>query len=172
MADFSKTPAGAAAGGSAQGEWNTNKAMLGMAMRFKVEVGGLDLGHWSSCRGLNVSFEHDEVECGGNYEYNVLLPKRLKYGAVTLVRAIKADDTKKVEDWLRKVTKEWYAYELGGPEYPGTGMKITLMDAHNNPVYHWELRNVYPKNWKGPDLDSDANKVALETLELAHQGFL
>lgn len=158
-------------GGTAQGAWAVDRTQLGMAMRFEVTVDALSLGHWSSCRGLNVSFEHEEVECGGNYEYSVLLPKRLKYGAITLQRAVKQEDTAKVQTWLRQVTRDWYSY-VDGVEYPGTSAQIALKDASGNEVYRWELRNVFPKNWKGPDLDADTSKIALETLELAHQGFL
>ncbi|MFE9566807.1 phage tail protein [Streptomyces sp. NPDC006487] len=157
----------------AKGAWHVDKAVFGMAMRFKVTVDAFgDLGYWSSCRGLNVSFEHEEIECGGNYENVVLLPKRLKYGSITLQRAVQRDDSKKVETWLRQVTKDWYGYEFGEKEYQGTGMKVELMDAHNRLVYEWQLRSVFPKGWKGPDLDADTNKIALESLELAHQGFL
>jgi hypothetical protein len=31
---------------------------------------------------------------------------------------------------------------------------------------------VYPAKWTGPDLDGGSNKMALETLVLAHEGFL
>ncbi|MCY0931976.1 phage tail protein [Streptomyces sp. H27-H1] len=162
----------AAIGTAPSSKWSGD-SMLGMAMRFKVTVDDFgDLGYWSSCRGLNVTFDHEEIECGGNYEHTVLLPKRLKYGTVTLQRAVKADDTKALQAWLRRVTKDWYGYEIGGTEYNGTGAEISLMNAHNELVYSWQLRSVFPKNWKGPDLDADTNKVALESLELAHQGFL
>ncbi len=156
----------------AQGDWHVDKAMLGMAMRFRVVVDGVrDLGHWSSCRGLSVSFEHEEIECGGNYENVVILPKRMKYGTITLQRAVKSGDTQMLEGWLRQVRDDWYGYEFGQAEYSGATAEIILMDAHNNRVHSWSLRGVFPRNWKGPDLDADTNKVALETLELAHQGF-
>ncbi|MGP3690552.1 phage tail protein [Streptomyces sp. IBSNAI002] len=157
----------------AHGDWHVDKALFGMAMRFKVSVDAFgDLGYWSSCRGLNVTFDHEEIECGGNYEHSVLLPKRLKYGSITLQRAIKREDTARLQTWLRQVMRDWYSYEIGGTEYAGTGVKIELMDAHNQPVFDWQLRSVFPKSWKGPDLDADTSKVALETLELAHEGFL
>ena len=39
-------------------------------------------------------------------------------------------------------------------------------------VCHWSLVDVYPVKWTGPTLDAGGNQVAVETLELAHGGFL
>ncbi|MFJ3977814.1 phage tail protein [Streptomyces sp. NPDC090021] len=147
------------------------RAMLGLNARFSVSVDGIGLGNWSSCKGIGVQFEHEEVESGGNYEHVVLLPKRLKYGTVTLQRAMSLEDSAKVQAWLRQVTSCWYSSDTA-TGYEGSSAVIELRDAHGQRVASWTLRNVYPRNWKGPDLDADNTKVSLETLELAHQGFL
>ena len=36
----------------------------------------------------------------------------------------------------------------------------------------WSLRNVYPSKWTGPDLDAMTAGIAMEKLELVHEGFL
>ena len=41
-----------------------------------------------------------------------------------------------------------------------------------NVVANWMLRNVFPSKWSGPDLDATGNRVAVEQLELVHEGFL
>ncbi|MFK0238350.1 phage tail protein [Streptomyces vinaceus] len=149
-------------------------SMLGMVMRFTVTVDGIDLGGWSSCRGLGVQFEHEELEVGANYEYNVLLPKRLKYSSITLQRAMNAEDSAKVAAWLRRVRDDWYSSD-SGDGFPGSSATIVLLDARNDlstPVYKWTLERVFPKSWKGPDLDAAGNGIAIESLELAHEGFL
>jgi phage tail-like protein len=149
-------------------------AMLGLVMRFTVTVDGIDLGGWSSCKGLGVQFEHEEIEVGSNYEYNVLLPKRLKYNTITLQRAMNSEDSARVQTWLRHVKDDWYSGETG-EEFTGSTARITLLDAHNDPdrpVASWSLRGVFPKAWKGPDMDASSSQVALESLELAHHGFL
>lgn len=54
---------------------------------------------------------------------------------------------------------------------PSSG-KITLRDANLAEVASWELQNVLPNSWKAPAFDANGRNVALETLELVHEGFL
>jgi phage tail-like protein len=144
-------------------------AMLGLAMRFQVVVDGVDLGGWQSCKGLSVDFKPEPIAEGGNYEYSTYLPGRLTYTEVTLMRAMTAADSGKVQQWLSSKISGWVTDT--GLSSGGT-MRITLQDAHGGQVSSWSLRNVQPKAWKGPDLESTASKVALETLVLVHEGFL
>lgn len=147
---------------------------MGMAMRFGVVIDGMDLGGWQSCKGLHVSFENEEVAVGGEYEHTMLLPTRLKYNPITLVRAMDPQSSATVRRWLRQVLHDWYENEDPG-DYRGSTAQITLADVRSeyaNPVSRWSLRHVYPKSWKGPDLDASSHSVALESLELVHQGFL
>ncbi|MCX2954578.1 phage tail protein [Lentzea sp. NEAU-D7] len=152
----------------------STNATIGVVMRFRVVVDGIDLGGWSSCKGLNVGFETEEFKEGANYEYVVILPERLKYNSITLTRAMTSVDSAKVQAWLRKIVADWYSSETD-VEYNGGTAQITLLDARSataHPVASWSLRGVFPKSWKGPDLDATGNQFAIETLELVHHGFL
>ncbi|MFJ9605791.1 phage tail protein [Kitasatospora sp. NPDC101176] len=144
---------------------------IGLSARFRVTVDGLDLGGWSSCKGLAVNFDCEELETGGNYEHTFLLPKRLKYSNITLSRAMTAEGTATVHQWLRDIAGDWmHSYE---DDYTPNTATITLLDSSGQTAVHcWTLKDVYPRAWKGPDLDADSTKVAIETLELAHHGFL
>lgn len=48
---------------------------------------------------------------------------------------------------------------------------ITMLDATRSPVLRFTVRNAWPCRWTGPSLDAQANTVALETLEICHEGF-
>lgn len=151
-----------------------HNARIGLAARFLVTVDGVNLGSWSSCKGLAVSFECEELEVGGNYEHPVLLPKRLKYNTISLTRAMTKDGSQTVNNWLKRIVDVWYD-SYHGDDYHGSTASITLLDAGNDsrsPVATWSLTGVFPKAWKGPELAADSSKVATETLELVHQGFL
>ena len=54
----------------------------------------------------------------------------------------------------------------------GKTAKIELQDASLKKVADWTLRNVMPVKWSIVAFDAAGNKVATETLELAHTGFL
>jgi phage tail-like protein len=47
---------------------------------------------------------------------------------------------------------------------------ITLLDEADNPVLSWKLRNAWPRRWSGPRLNAGCSDVAIEELELAHEG--
>ena len=47
---------------------------------------------------------------------------------------------------------------------------ITLLDQADNPALHWRLRNAWPCRWSGPVLNAGLSDVAMEELELAHEG--
>jgi phage tail-like protein len=140
----------------------SESAMLGLSMRFAVVVDGVDLGGWASCQGLSVSFNLVERKEGGVNDRTVWLPGRVTYPRVTLARAMTAADSAKVMTWLAGMVDK----------ASGGTAKITLFDAHNKEVSSWSLQNVLPFTWKGPSLSATSHEVALETLELVHEGFL
>jgi phage tail-like protein len=150
------------------------ESTLGLANRFVVDVDGLNLGSWAQCVGLEVNFNPKDIDEGGNNFYKAYRPDCITYAKVKLVRAMNATDTKTVMDWLSKVARDAdgpmarFGWELES----GSTAKITLYDAAQVEVQSWTLRNVYPSKWSGPGLDAMTSKVALETLELVHNGFL
>ena len=144
-------------------------AMLGLTTRFHVVIDGIDLGGWGRCSGLSVNFKPYPIEEGGNYDYRPILPGQLDYSPVTLKRAMSAKDSARVQAWLSSKVGSWvHADSSGG----GGTAQITLYDAGGKPVARWQLRNVYPSKWDGPELDARTAGIAMETLQLVHEGFL
>jgi phage tail-like protein len=144
----------------------------GLAMRFQVSVDDLDLGRWSACRGLHVELQVTRLKEGGNHWYEHLLPDRITYKNITLERAVHPQDSPAVQGWLQQVATDWQNDSADGQSYKAQTATITLLGANGQPVMDWTLSDVYPVSWTGPTLSATDNKVAIETLELAHQGFL
>ena len=61
---------------------------------------------------------------------------------------------------------------VGGSLLGPSSGKISLFDSKLAEVASWELQHVLPQAWKGPQFDANGKLVALETLELVHEGFL
>jgi phage tail-like protein len=147
------------------------QARIGMAMRFRVVVDDIDLGGWTQCLGLQVNFETTSIQEGANYEYQTILPERVTYPAIVLKRAMTQQDSAQVQRWLSQVVSTWY--DATSPtDYSARTARITLLDAYGGEVASWSLRSIYPQRWKGPDLNASGSDVAIETLELIHEGFL
>lgn len=145
----------------------------GLAMRFQVTVDDCDLGHWSSCKGLKVELKVARVQEGGNHWSERLLPDRILYQPITLERAVHPQDSQAVLTWLQQVAAQWQNDSSDGQSYTAKKTaKITLLGATGQTVMWWNLTGVYPVSWTGPTLSATDNKVAIETLELAHEGFL
>jgi phage tail-like protein len=140
----------------------TDITPFGLVMRFGVEVAGVDLGAWSSCDGLRVDFGLKEIKSGGNNDFGVFLPGRITYPKLVLKRAMSARDSAKVMTWLRSMIDAT----------SGDTATITLYDSHGIMVSLWTFASVRPFSWKGPTLSSTGKEVAIEQLELVHEGFL
>jgi phage tail-like protein len=127
-----------------------------------VTIDGQDLGSWATCKGLEVDFQHETYTELGNNQFIHYLPRAAKYTHITLERACTAEESTALQRWLSKVAMQ-----------PSKGTaSITLHDAHQGDVITWTLTDVFPAKWTGPQLDAGVNKMAMETLVLAHAGFL
>ena len=109
-------------------------APRGLASRFQVTIDGQDLGAWSSCKGLEVDFQHVTYEELGNNQFVHYLPKAAKYSQITLVRACTAEESAALQAWLGTVVMQ---------PTKGTA-SITLHDAAQGEVLTWTLTGVFP----------------------------
>ncbi|NCG21499.1 MAG: hypothetical protein GWP91_21005, partial [Rhodobacterales bacterium] len=47
---------------------------------------------------------------------------------------------------------------------------IALKNNHGDVVRRWHFTNAWPVSWEGPQLASSGSELAIETLEIAHDG--
>ena len=50
------------------------------------------------------------------------------------------------------------------------GGSVILLNASRNPVLRWNFREAWPSKWDGPSLCGEGNDIAIETLEIQHEG--
>ena len=131
-----------------------------LGLRFTVTIDGLSLGDWTKCDGLSIEYETKDYQEGGENSFTHRLAGRAKYQNIKLTRPIDKD-TGKVAAWLASVAS--------APKR--STAEIQLLDAGGTKVTSWKLAGVYPAKWSGPTLDTGTNQVALEVLELVHNGF-
>jgi phage tail-like protein len=136
-------------------------AMAAVSVYFEVHVDGHDLGAFTGCDGLGVEVVIEQREEGGMNGFVHQLPGRIKYTNVKLTRPVNSDTVK---------IASWFASMNGAVKR--TQAEIIAKNHDANPVFTWTLSGVIPVRWTGPSLSVDSPKVATETLELAHHGFL
>ncbi|HEX6675598.1 MAG TPA: phage tail protein [Actinomycetes bacterium] len=135
-----------------------------LSVCFKVKIDGHDLGAFTGCEGLGCEVTIEQHEEGGNNGFVYQLPGRIKYSNIKLTRAVTREGAKLVAQWFAKMAKH-------GIER--TTAHIVAMSADGEQeIWEWTLSDVIPVRWQGPSLSAESPKVATETLELAHHGFL
>lgn len=135
----------------------------GLACAFYVRVDNLDLGWWTNCSGLKMSWKFQNFVEGGVASSAASFPLHVEWEKVTLKRGLTRLGWTQVQTWLKEVVSD------PTKSYTAT---ISLYDAWASMVASWDLESVFPASWQGPDFDADSKKVAYETLTLNHNGFL
>jgi phage tail-like protein len=128
--------------------------------RFTVEVDGVDLGSFSSCQGLQASYALDALQEGGSLAPSAQLLKAVSYSDITLQRPLDSHSAG-IAAWFTDFASSWRP----------TSASIAALDPSGATVCEWQLQGVVPKQWSGPQLASETNAAAKETLVLAHTGF-
>jgi phage tail-like protein len=127
---------------------------------FLVDIGvGEELG-FSEVEGLSGEIEVIEYREGADRVNTARkLPGLAKYPNVTLKRGITG----------RTDLFEWWKSVRDG-QVQRRNVTITLLDEQRQAVLRWHLRDAFPVKIEGPSLNASSNEVAIETLELAHEG--
>ena len=116
-------------------------------------------GGFSECSGLEMSLDIEEYKEGGNNGTVLHFPTRMKWSNLHLKRGLALSD----DLWL------WH-YGLAQGQVQRRDGLITLQDEQQNPVKIWSFTRGLPVKWSGPALNAMQNQVAIEEIEIAHEG--
>ncbi|MCR6487824.1 phage tail protein [Amycolatopsis sp. OK19-0408] len=140
----------------------TLTGQVGMSHHFVIQIdhGRYDFGQWTKASGLGVSWTPHRYRAG-NTTAEVIQPAVPAYTTISLSRAACADSAV-VQKWLVTVVRSRQL--LSGA--------VSLIDFTGLPVISWKLKEFFPIGWRIGEFDSGGSRPVLETLELAHGGFL
>jgi phage tail-like protein len=125
---------------------------------FLVEIDGVAAATFRSVSGLAAEAEVIEFrELGASH--SIKLPGRIRYPNVTLRRSL----TTSRDLW------DWWETVRDGTLQRRTVL-IALLDDAGQPLLRWRLSQAWPAKWELSELDAGKNEIAIETLELAHEG--
>lgn len=127
---------------------------------FQVEWGGTKIG-FTEVTGLDVESEVVEYRDGASREYSKLkMPGMQKFSNITLKRGTFRSDNEYFS-W-------WNTVQLNTIER--RDVTISLLNEDHEPVVVWKIKNAWPAKVQSTDLKADGNEVAIETLEIVHEG--
>ena len=128
--------------------------------RFYVEIGGVAQAVFTEVSGLQIEMTTTDYEEGGVNGFVHRLPGRMKVGNVTLKRGM--TQSNELFKWCM---------EAASGAITRRNVTVWMYDSAGGELARWSFQNAYPVKWAGPQLAASPAAAAIETLELAHDGF-
>lgn len=127
---------------------------------FQVQWGGERVG-FTEVTGLDIQVEAIEYREGSSPEYSkIKMPGMPKYSNITLKRG-SMDGDSDFYKWINTTNLNTVERR---------DIIISLLNETHSPVVSWKAKNAFAVKVQASDLKADGNEVAIETLELAHEG--
>ena len=125
---------------------------------FKIEVDGITRAGFREASGLDSA--QDPVEYReGTGKLTARKPGPKKHSIISLKRGVTDD----AELWA------WRKKSIDGTTERKNGSIVLYNDAGEEKV-RWNFVGGWPTKWTGPSFNATGNEVAIETLEIAHEG--
>lgn len=126
---------------------------------FLVEIDGITRAGFQECSGLEST--QDPVEYREGHEGLTVrkLPGLVTYSNITLQRGI--TDDAELWEWRQKAAN-------GAVER--RNFSVVLLDDQHEEKARWNFREGWPTKWTGPSFNATGTEVAIENLEIAHEG--
>ncbi|WP_394666746.1 phage tail protein, partial [uncultured Chryseobacterium sp.] len=127
---------------------------------FEVDWGGTNIG-FQEVSGLSIERDIIEYRQGASPDFSkIKMPGMTKFGNITLKRGTFKGDNDYFE-WLQTVQMNTVERR---------SITISLLDENGAPAVTWKVKNAFPLKLQSTDLKAEGNEVAIETLEIAHEG--
>ncbi len=131
-----------------------------------LSTGGLrTMASFSEVSGLEMTMEVEEYSSGGINDAVLKFAGRAKWANLVMKRGVlaKRDPLDKSDLWT------WCESFLDGNGVRKDGI-IVLLDENRRPKITWSWKRGLPLKWSGPSLHAGQSQVAIESIEIAHEG--
>lgn len=132
------------------------------AFRFHVEIGGVTYGWFRECTGLSSEIAVQDNPRGGESTAGKL-PGRPKY--VNIVLKWGMTDAPEA-----KALYQWHLAAVKGKVERKSGSIVLLDSNYKQEKARWNFKEGWPAKWEGPHFNATSDEVAIQTIEIAHEG--
>lgn len=130
--------------------------------RYLLEIDGIVRAGFSECTIPSNTTQPTEYREGNEAPTVRKLWSLNQYENLTL-RWGTTEDSIEFFEWRQQV-------EQGKLDEARRAVAVLVLDEEGNPGPRWEFRDAWPINYDAPDLNATANEVAIESVEIAHEG--
>ena len=117
-------------------------------------------GAFESCTGLGGELEVTQYSEGGRNDYTHQLPVGHSWGRIKLSKGIARDAS----------LFAWYEAGLFGHLGARRDGAIVMLSRGSIPTMIWTFTGGLAASWSGPEFNAGADGLAIESIEIAHQG--
>lgn len=129
---------------------------------FEVKWGGSRVG-FTEVSGLDFEVQPIDYREGSDTQYHVSkMPGIPKFGNLTMKRGM-LDGDNEFHQWLGTIQLN---------QVDRRTLTISLLDEQHQPVSTWQAVDCFPCKVTGPQLKSTGNEVAMESIEICHEGLV
>lgn len=129
---------------------------------FLVELDQIVRAAFQQINGLDSTVEVVEYREGGDPTTRKLAG-RTTYSNIVLKWGIAVDN--ELYEWHRRISQD--PSNLPNERRGGA---ILLQNSRGETVSRWDFERAWPTKYTAPELNAESSDVAVETLELAHEG--
>lgn len=126
---------------------------------FLVEIDGITRAAFQECSGFDSTIDVIEHREGNDITTPRKLPGMTKYSNIQLKWGL-TDDVM-LYNWHREIINGTLERKNGS---------IVLLGRDGAEVARWNFMRAWPTKYDGPDLNAEGNDVAVEMIELVHEG--
>ena len=126
----------------------------------------MEIGIFREVKGLQMTVPFEEIKEGGQNGYVHRVPGRISWENITFTGGLTQSDA--LFDWVAKTSGEGFAANQN--QVTRCTGAITAISHVGDRLRSWELQDVVPIQWRGPEFGIDQRSVLEETLTIAHNG--
>lgn len=130
---------------------------------FSVDFGNITNIPFQEVSGLETETQIIEYRHSASPSFSAIkMPGIVKVGNVTFKRGVFVNDNS-FWNWLNNIKMNVVKRQ---------NITVKLLDESGSPTMTWILQNAWPTKISATDLKSDGNEVAIEVIEVAHEGLV
>jgi phage tail-like protein len=133
--------------------------------RFSLELNQVTVAGFAECTGLQMETKVLEYKEGGNNFTTLRFPEASSFGNITLKRGVTSSN--ELLEWQLDVANGEFSKNARASN---PNVAIILNNEKGDPVKRWNLIRPFPVKWMAPDMKATGNEIAIETIEITHEG--